>query len=160
MFAYAAGRQRKVLEMLAIIINRSSLEITLFYTFDSIALLNRLQRITGLFRYSTNEENGEIGPSARINMRNRARQAFWSLRDRCWKCRKEKCARKTFVEKLRSFVPFARLPIADGVYVDSRHRLDVSNARILLKKSEIEVPRKSHFRAESVVSTGGCLSKG
>ena len=29
--------------------------------------------------------------------------------------------------------------------------------RILLKKSEIEVPRKSHFRAESVVSTGGCL---
>jgi hypothetical protein len=29
-----------------------------------------------------------------------------------------------------------------------------------LKKSEIEVPRKSHFRAESVVSTGGCHSKG
>jgi hypothetical protein len=31
---------------------------------------------------------------------------------------------------------------------------------ILLKKSEIEVSRKSHFRAESAVSTGGCHSKG
>jgi len=34
------------------------------------------------------------------------------------------------------------------------------NVQILLKKSEIEVPRKSHFRAESVVSTGACHSKG
>jgi hypothetical protein len=31
---------------------------------------------------------------------------------------------------------------------------------ILLKKAEIEVPRKSHFRVESVVSTGACHSKG
>jgi hypothetical protein len=30
----------------------------------------------------------------------------------------------------------------------------------MLKKSEIDVPRKSHFRAESVVSAGGCHSKG
>ena len=36
----------------------------------------------------------------------------------------------------------------------------VRSTSILLKKSEIEVPRKSHFRAESVVSTGACHSKG
>jgi hypothetical protein len=34
------------------------------------------------------------------------------------------------------------------------------NAQILLKKSEIDVPRKSHFRVESVVSTGACHIKG
>ena len=61
-------------------------------------------------------------------MRNRARRAFWSLRDRRWKCRKEKCARKTFVE--RSFVPFARPPDCRWVYVDSRRRPKVSNAQI------------------------------
>ena len=30
----------------------------------------------------------------------------------------------------------------------------------MLKKSEIEVPQKSHFRVESVVSMGACHSKG
>jgi hypothetical protein len=34
-----------------------------------------------------------------------------------------------------------------------------SNGSILLKKSEIEVPRKSRFRAQSVVSTDSCHSK-
>src|ERR1700689_2080738 len=33
------------------------------------------------------------------------------------------------------------------------------NAQILLKKSEIEVPRKSGFRARSVVSTSSCHSR-
>jgi hypothetical protein len=30
---------------------------------------------------------------------------------------------------------------------------------IVLKKSEIEVPRKSRFRAHSVVTTSSCLSR-
>jgi hypothetical protein len=32
-------------------------------------------------------------------------------------------------------------------------------AQILLKKSEIEVPRKSRFRAHGVVYAGSCHSK-
>jgi hypothetical protein len=36
---------------------------------------------------------------------------------------------------------------------------DVRFTSILLKKSEIEVPRKSCFRADSGVSTGSCRSK-
>jgi hypothetical protein len=37
--------------------------------------------------------------------------------------------------------------------------LNVRCLRILLKKSEIEVPRKSRFRPDSVVSPGRCRSK-
>jgi hypothetical protein len=36
---------------------------------------------------------------------------------------------------------------------------DDRNTSILLKKSEIEVPRKSRFRAHSVVFTGSCHCK-
>ena len=54
------------------------------------------------------------------------------------------------------FDPLAKLS-GDDRYVRTG---DGWSRRILLKKSEIEVPRKSHFRAESVVSTGACHSKG
>jgi hypothetical protein len=51
---------------------------------------------------------------------------------------------------------------ASLVFPNSSSRVAIRYDRftsILLKKSEIKVPRKSHFRAESVVSTGACHSK-
>jgi hypothetical protein len=49
--------------------------------------------------------------------------------------------------------------IVTEVYVDSRRRSNVSNAQILLKKSEIEDSRKSRFRAHSVDSTSSFHSR-
>ena len=62
----------------------------------------------------------------------------------------------------RRLKPFD-VPSANGSLGAPGHLRRQTNVRltsILLKKSEIEVPRKSHFRAESVVSTGACHSKG
>ena len=146
--------------LIVISINRRRLEITLCYTSDSTTLLNRIRTITGLLRYSANDENGGIGLFGQESLCGTERdEHFGVVRDRCWKCRKEKCARKTFVEKLRSFVPFARTPDCRwAVYVNSRRRPKVSNAQIAAIRRGLGEPPTGGRRCSSRYSRYGVIT--
>ena len=60
-------------------------------------------------------------------------------------------------------IQFCRLPTRPRLAImpslSGRKNCNDWFRRILLEKSGIEVPRKSRFRPDSVVSTGSCRSK-
>ena len=107
------GAPTQEFRLIVISINHRRLEITLCYTSDSTTLLNRIRTITGLLRYSENDGNGELALRPGINMRNRARRAFWSLRDRLEMPQGEMRAKdlRREVAELRSVRPNSRLPM-------------------------------------------------